>query len=126
MEEKFKYIFDETTGILYKYYYGPITLGDIYSSWDEAISKNLIPKETKGFILDYRKANFDIDVKDSPGIADYYKNHLDVFGNYKIAIITQSPKDVVIPMIVEEKDDGYSSQPFYTVKAAIKWILGES
>ena len=62
MEEKFKYNFDESTGILYKSYFGEITLEDIYSSWDYAINENLIPKTTKGFILDYREASFKIKI----------------------------------------------------------------
>lgn len=123
MKEKFKYSFDESTGILYKYYYGAITLKDIYSSWDYAISNNLIPKETQGFILDYKEATFDIKIKEYAKIAEYYKEHLDIFRNQKIAIITQTPKDVVIPLLVESKDYGYSSKPFYTVEAAIRWIL---
>lgn len=123
MKEKFKYIFDDSTGILYKYYYGSITLEDIFSSWDYAISENLIPKETKGFILDYRNATFDIAIKEHSGISDYYKEHLDIFGNFKIAIITQTSKDITIPSLVELKDDGYSSRPFYTLEAAIKWVL---
>jgi len=123
MEEKFKYFFDDSTRILYKYYYGTITLEDIYSSWDYAISNNLISKETLGFILDYRNATFDIEIKQSSGIADYFKEHLDIFGNQKIAIITQTPKDIVIPLLVGKKDEGYSTQPFYTIEAAIRWIL---
>ena len=123
MEEKFKYIFDESNGILYKYYYGPITLEDIYSSWDYAINNNLIPKETKGFILDYRNATFNINIREHTGIGDYYKKHIDVFRDYKIAIITQNPKDVIIPTLVELIDDGYYSRAFYTPEAAIQWVL---
>jgi hypothetical protein len=122
-EEKFNYSFDKSTGILYKYYYGSITIEDIHSSWDYAINKNLIPKETQGIILDYQKATFNIKANEYSRISDYYKEHLDVFRNQKIAVITQSQKDVVIPVLVETKDSGYSSRPFYTVEAAIKWVL---
>lgn len=123
MEEKFKYDFDSSTGILYKFYYGPITLEDIFSSWDYAISNNLVPKETKGFLLDYRDAELDIDIKEYYKIPDYYQKHLDVFGGCKIAILTQSKRDIAIPTLVEAKDDGYLSQPFYTLEAAIQWVL---
>lgn len=123
MEEKFKYEYDKETGILYKYYYGPITLEDIYSSWDYAIANNLIPKETKGFILDYRNGSLDISIKENHKIAEYYKEHIEIFGDFRIAVITQSVKDLTIPLLVELKDDGYASKPFYTVEAAIKWVL---
>jgi hypothetical protein len=123
MENKFKYQYDSSTGILFKNYYGQITLEDIYASWDYAININLIPKGTRSFILDYTSASFDIKVREYPKIAEYYKNHLEVFKNCKIAVITQNSKDVVIPALVETIDEGYHSKPFYTLDAAIDWVL---
>jgi hypothetical protein len=123
MVDKVKYNFDDTTGILYKYYFGTITLDDIFTSWNDAISNNIIPEDTKGFILDYTKANFDLEFNELDKIPDYYRQHLDIFGNKKIAVITQSVKDIVYPILVEKKDSGYSSRPFYTLEAAIEWVL---
>ena len=123
VNDKVKYRFDGSTGIMYKYYFGTITLNDIISSWDNAISEKIIPENTKGFILDYTKANLDIEVSKADSVADYYRQHLDIFGGKKIAIITQTPTDIVVPIMVEKKDSGYSSHPFYTVEAAIEWVL---
>jgi hypothetical protein len=123
MNEKFQYHYDNSTGIFYKYYYGLITIEEIYSSWDYAISNNLIPKGTKSFILDYRMASFNIKVNEYYRIAEYYRKRIDIFKNCKIAIITQTPKDVVIPALVETIDQGYFSKPFYTPEAAIEWVL---
>lgn len=123
MNEKFKYQFDDATKILYKYYYGIITLDDIYSSWDYAIANNLIPKETKGFILDYRQGTFNIGLYEYPKIAEYYINHLEIFRNQRIAIITESMEDRLIPILVETKDQGYKSKPFSSLERAINWVL---
>lgn len=120
---KFKYHFNSSQGILYKYYYGDITLEELKSSWEYAFEHNLIPKEVKGFILDYREATFKIKIEKHTGIADFYKNHLEVFGDLKIGIVTEEPTDVVIPMLVESLDEGYSSQPFTTLEAALQWVL---
>ena len=108
MEEKFKYIFDRIRGILYKYYYGSITFDDIFSSWD------------------YRNASLENLLKEYWRIPDYYQKHIDIFGNKRIAVITQKPKDTVVPALVETKDEGYLSRPFYSMDAAIEWVLGES
>jgi hypothetical protein len=126
MEEKFKIVFDRSAGILYKYYYGAITYDNIFSSWDYAIANNLIPKETKGFILDYREATFEVILKEYWRISDYYRNHLEIFGNKKIAVITQTSKDVLIPSLLESEDESYLSKPFYTYEAALRWIFKES
>ncbi len=126
MEEKFKFVFDRSTGILYKNYFGAITYDDIFSSWDYGISNNLIPKETRGFIVDYRKASFEIILNEYWKISDYYKKHLDIFGDKRIGVITQRPKDAVVPSLVESKDEGYLSRPFYTSEAAVQWVLSGS
>ena len=123
MKEKFEYRFDKSTRILYKTYHGSITLDDIFKSWDEVILKGLVPKETVGFILDYRGANFNIQIKEYTRIPDYYKQHLDIFGGLRIAIVTTSRKDIIIPTLVEFEDEGYYSRPFYTIDAAVNWVL---
>lgn len=123
MEKKFEYHFNKSLGILFKTYYGAITIADIESSWEYAFENGLIPNDKKGFILDYRNSNFNINLEDHEAIANFYKKHIDVFGNYKIAILTDNPKDIVVPILVESKDEGYSSRPFTTLKAAIAWIL---
>ena len=123
MEKKFDYKFNNSLGIIFKTYYGPITIEDIESSWKHAFENDLIPKEKKGFILDYRNANFNFEIEENILIANFYKKHIDIFRNYKIAIITENSKDIVIPILVESLDEGYHSQPFSTLEAAITWIL---
>ena len=123
MVENFKYEFDHKTGILYKYYFGSITMRDIEFSWEYAFDNEIIPKDVVGFILDYRKASFHLRTNEYLKIPLFYKQHLDVFGGFKIAIITESPKDIVVPVLVKMEDDGYLSEPFSTVEAALEWIL---
>ena len=77
----------------------------------------------KGIVLDYRKANFQVSLDQTTEIADFYKANLEVFGGFKIAIITTEAKDFVIPIMVKSKDEGYTSNGFSTVEAAVDWIL---
>ncbi len=123
MDNKFKYRFDSLTGILFKYYFGLINIDDIVSSWEYAFTNNLIPEETKGFVLDYRNSNLNIKVEEHKDIVEFYKNHLEIFGNLKIAILTENSKDIVIPILVQNNDDGYFSKPFSTLESAIDWVL---
>jgi len=120
---KFKYEFNSSLGILFKYYYGEITIEDIINSWNYAFENNLIPDDNKGFILDYRQASFRIGAHEYKEIPKFYKLHPEIFFNRKIAIITLSPKDIVIPYLVKKQDDGYYSRPFSTHESAINWIL---
>jgi hypothetical protein len=124
MKEKFEYIYDEAAGIMYKYYFGEIILEDITSSWDYAMENHLIPKGTKRFILNYKQATFDIRVSESQGIAEYYRNNLDIFGGCRIGVVTKVSKDYVIPIMVEKLDEGYESRPFADMEDAVEWVKG--
>ncbi|PLX02856.1 MAG: hypothetical protein C0595_09315 [Marinilabiliales bacterium] len=123
MDQKFKYHYDDSIGIMFKYYYGPISIEDIESSWEYVFENDIIPKNVKGFILDYKHANFSFNIEKYITIPEFYKKHLEIFGNKKIAIITVQPKDIVIPVLVSNNDDGYISRPFSTLESAILWVL---
>ena len=120
---KWKYEYNTEFGVLFKYYYGSIGIDDIIISWKQAFEKQLIPKEVKGFILDYTQASFNLEHHEHVKIAEFYQNNLEVFGNHKFAILTKNPKDIVIPILVKSKDKGYSSRPFTTLPAALNWVL---
>ena len=123
---KFSYEFDYQTRILFKYYFGKITIDDIIESWDYAKENHLIPKSTNRFVLDYRRANFVIKIinrEEQDDISYYYKRNIDIFGNSKIAIVTEDHNDIVVPFLVMEKDSGYISKPFTTMEAAIQWVI---
>ncbi|WP_163323286.1 hypothetical protein [Draconibacterium mangrovi] len=119
--EKFKYEYKDC--IVFKSYFGLITVEDVKNSWLEAISNNLFPEETIGFILDYREAHFDIEPGRHNEIPAFYWQHPGVFENKRIAIITENPEDIVYPMLIRLQDRGYESRPFSTMDAAIRWIL---
>ena len=123
LAKNYKYHFDASLGVLFKYYYGEINLSDILSSWEYAFENNLIPKETKGFIIDYTKACFDMEVKHHHAIADFYRDNIEEFNKCKIAVITLSPKDIVISILVGSKNLGCESKPFSTVEGALEWVL---
>lgn len=122
MVRKFLYSYDQELKVLFKYYYGTISLDDIRESWEHAFTSHLIPHGTKAFILDYREATFDLHIRDTHGIAAFYRDNIKHFQDARIAIITERPDQVVIPTLVEQLDDGYSSRPFFTMEAALAWV----
>jgi len=123
MKNFYKYKLNSELNILYKYYYGSISIEDIFSSWQYAFDNNMISKDIKGFILDFRESTFDFKVDKFQDISNFYKEHIDVFGGTKIGLISVNPRDVVIPILFTTKDKGYKSSAFSTDQAAIDWIL---
>ncbi len=123
MNEKVFYQFDNSSGIFYKYHYGNISIEEITSSWEFAFQQKLIPPKVKGFILDYTEATFDFPIQDFRKISAFYRQHLDVFKEYRIAIITSNPKDMIIPILIAMEDVGYYSKEFSSLENARKWVL---
>ena len=124
MKEFYSYYYDAESEIMYKSYFGEITIKDIESSWEAAFNQKLIPKNTDKFILDYRKATMRVKSTEHSSIADFYKKHPNVFKDARIAVISGIPRNTVISILVHEKDEGYQSFPFNNLEDALKWIQG--
>jgi hypothetical protein len=115
--------FDPTQKIFYKHYLGVVTYLDFESSWLNVIKDNVFPTETRGFLLDYRNALFNVSLNEAYKIADFFLSHLNIFGNKKIAFIASTPEQIVLPMLLSEYDMNYQSRPFSTIEAAESWII---
>jgi hypothetical protein len=124
MRRYFTYEFDSKKRILYKYYFGVITAEDIKSSWEYAFERGLIPDRMEGFIIDYRRAQMNIKRGEEKEISEFYKEHIEIFGNYKIAVITEKPEEIVVPVLVEAGNEGFFSRPFSTMEGARTWMTG--
>jgi hypothetical protein len=125
MKENSTYSVEHTirNKIFYKIYSGSITLDIIFESWQSVFRKNHIPKDVAGFILDYRSAHFTFNLNEYHLIPEFYKDNVEYFMGKKIAILTNNPRDVVVPTLVKTMDDGYESKPFASEEAAIHWIF---
>jgi hypothetical protein len=123
MSDICKYEFHPELNILFKNYYGPISIEDIFSSWEYAINNDIIPSDLKGFILDFREATFDFKTERFIEIVDFYKRSLDTFLGKKVALISTNPSDLVVPILFNSKDKDYVSKSFSTREAAIEWLL---
>jgi hypothetical protein len=114
--------FDTTQKIFYKQYSGEITFNDFKISWLDAIQNHLFPEETKGFLLDYRKATLLLPLNEASKISNFFIENLHVFKNKKIAFIATTPEQIVIPLMLQEFDFNYQTRPFSTIEAATDWI----
>ena len=123
MSDICKYEFHPELNIIFKNYYGPISIEDIFSSWEHAINNNIIPSDIKGFILDFREATFDFKIERFIEIVGFYRRNLDTFQGKKIALISTNPSDLVVPILFNSKDKGYVSKSFSTREASIEWLF---
>lgn len=118
-----KYHYEQSEGVLYKIYIGPVSFEFFVSTWKNAFETGEVPEGIKRYVIDYTSAHFKVKVSEYLKIAEFYKEHINYFRGARIAIVVSNPQDIVIPILVETKDDGYSSKTFTTLEAARKWAM---
>ena len=123
MENKVKSFYDAVTGIFYKNYYGNIEIEDLVASWEEVINQGLIPDNVKKFVINYKKATILFPPKYAVDIANFYKKHDDIFAKSRIAMVMETPKQVVFPRLVEDENVNFTIRTFYTMEAAVEWLM---
>ena len=109
--------------IMMVFYVGIVTLKELIKSWEKAIEKQIIPDNLFGFVFDFQYGIFDLNHDEHLLIADFFNSHPEVFERKRLAYITLRPRDVTIPILIDEHAVNYEVRPFSTRSAAIGWIL---
>lgn len=118
-----EYDYDPETRILHKTHTGDISKNDIFGSWDYAIENKLIKNDIAGIVIDYRKARLSLELRDTDTIPQYFDRRPDIFGGKKLAVIVNTPNEIVYPLLIEQKEKTYILKTFSTEEAATVWIL---
>jgi len=118
----FEFNFDDSRMIFYKYYSGVVSFNDFESSWLYIIKNHFFPGNARGILLDYRKAMVPSPIDEAHRISSFFAGNVQVFKNMKIAFVTSTPEQIILPELVREYDFNYQSRPFSTIEAAENWI----
>jgi hypothetical protein len=119
-----EFSFDDSRLIFYKYYSGEVSFNDFESSWHYIIKNHLFPGDTKGILLDYRDAMIKSPIDEAYRISNFFSGHFRIFHNKRIAFVTSTPEQIVIPVLIREFASNYQSRPFSTIEAAENWLIG--
>lgn len=123
MENLVRSYFDQETRIFYKIYTGVIKIDDVFESWEESIRISEIPAGTKRFLISYKDARISFASSKAHDIADFYKRNDHIFGISKIAMVMETPDQIVFPYLVEMEKVNFKVRSFYTMEAAIYWLM---
>ncbi|NLU40424.1 MAG: hypothetical protein GXX78_16210 [Bacteroidales bacterium] len=99
-----------------------VSFSDFVSSWQYIISNNFLPSDAKGILLDYRKATILSPIDEALKVSDYFSVNGNVFQHKKIAFVTETPEQIILPILIQEYSVECESRPFSTVEAAVRWI----
>lgn len=114
---------DKKGRILSIHFTGTLTIKEIIIHWKTLIEKDFIGKQLKGIIVDCRTANIQLEVHEISDLAAFLRSHLSIFESKRFAYVTQSPEQILLPLLLREEDDSYETMPFSTLKAAHDWVL---
>ena len=122
VEQKIKYI-DEKR-ILVREIRGKADFEEIFFSWKELITDGYFNPPVIGMINDFCGAELNVDISDMKRIKVLLEENPEVFKSIKIAVLVDSFKNIVYPMVVEKVSKQATVRPFSTFEAARDWILG--
>jgi hypothetical protein len=103
---------------------GRVTFSEIYNSWQDMITSGVLNASLIGIINDFRELELDASINDVNKILKLIDDNYDIFKNIKIAVVVDSYKNIVFPMMVEKISKRAAIKPFSTLKAAEDWVQG--
>lgn len=108
--------------ILFRKFFGYVGIDEIIASWDSLVKSDLLQATTKGVITDLTECS----LKMAPSSINYLIEYMErkvVLHGLKIAVISDSPENIVFPILGESLGVKIKIKPFSTSDAAVKWIL---
>jgi len=121
MKQKIEYIEDNT--ILVRRGQGKLEFSELYDFWVDLIENDRIDPKIKGIINDLQNAELVMNMADVKKLISLFEAHPDIFGGKKIAVVADSHKNIVFPMMGQKLTSKMQVRPFSTFSASLDWIL---
>ncbi len=122
MKIDLRYIDDDK--ILVREIRGQVTFNDIFKSWNTLIEDGWVNSSVIGVINDFRDMKLKARITDVNVVLKLINNNIDTFDGIKIAVVVDSYKNIVFPMMIEKLSKKVKIKPFSTFEAAREWVLG--
>ena len=121
MEQKLEYINEDK--VLVRRVRGKADFDEIYCSWLDVISNYQVKPTTVGIINDFFGAELDMKIPDVKKLISLFESNVEIFGSLKIAVVVDSYKNIVFPMIGNKFSMKVNVRPFSTFEAALNWVM---
>ena len=108
--------------ILVRKFSGEVEVDSIIESWKFLIENNLIKKTHLGVINDLTNCELLMNNKGFSTLTDYLINQ-EILKPLKLAVICNSPNKIIFPILGEKDVKELKIKPFYTLEAAVDWIV---
>ncbi len=98
------------------------SLKDVISSFEDIMTNQMLSENTVGIISDLRGVQFDVNPNVFKKVSTFLKSHPELY-KYKLAAITDTPKQVVMVIIANKVNSKLNAKPFSTYEAAMAWLM---
>ncbi|RKD94596.1 hypothetical protein [Marinifilum flexuosum] len=106
--------------VIIRSFYGFVEIHEVLDSFlhmrDSLICKNVI-----GIVTDFESANLNFKLSDLEIVVKHINNE-GIYKNIKLAIVVDTPKKTVFPIIAQAKLKEAKLKPFASLKAAMNWV----
>lgn len=110
--------------IFIRRFIGNISLNDIIDSWEYLRINKVIDDQIKGVINNLSECNLILDMESFKTLIAYLEKQ-NYLKDIKLAVIADTPKKIIFPVLGENNESGLKIRPFTTIKAAVDWILSD-
>lgn len=107
--------------ILIRKFEGKVDVNNIIDSWEYLIKNKMINEKIKGVINELSYCELDMDMGRFETLMAYLKKQ-DCFKGIKLAVVCDSPKIIIFPILGEKQVSEFKIKPFTTMKAAVDWV----
>jgi len=122
MNVKYSYIDCQNSRILLREFKGEISIDDVINSLKEILEKDMLSGDTIGVVTDLRSVKIDVNPRVFKKISGFLKANPEMY-KYKLAAVTDSPKQVVLVTIASKVSSKLKIKPFSTLEASLKWMI---
>ena len=121
MNVKYSYIDCQNNRILLREFENEISIDDVVASLEEILEKDMLSGNTLGIITDLRGVTIEVNIKVFKKISRFLKANPEMY-KYKLAAVTDSPKQVVLVSIAGQVSSKLKIKAFSTFEASVKWM----
>ncbi len=108
------------SNVVIREFIGIVKADDVIESF-KYIFEKYVDEEFTAIITDFTHAKFAMSISDFQKVLKYIKKTPVIF-DIQLAIIVDTPKKVIFPILAKTKLKKLNIKPFSTVDAAIKWL----
>jgi len=113
MSVKYSYIDFLDHKILYREFTEDVSVEDLLISFKEILDKDMLIGKTCGVLTDLRGVKFEINPSVFKQVSSFLKSYPELY-SYKLAVITKTPKQVVMVILANNVSSKLNAKPFST------------